>query len=65
MAVKKVDPEDYRTFRELYEFYGASSGVIKVDFSGHCTVCELALDFTDEHPIPGLDGLDLSGGSNE
>ena len=64
-ALDKVNPEDYRTWREEYQFYGASSGFITVDYYGECQECGLSLSFEDEHRIRGLDGLDLSGGSNE
>lgn len=52
-AVKRVEPEDYRTFREDYEFYGVESGTVSYDYSGYCDVCELSLSFNDKHPIPG------------
>jgi hypothetical protein len=44
-----------RTFREDYEITGADTGVVTVGYSGSCTRCGLRLDFTDVHPIPGLD----------
>ena len=40
-----------QTFREDYEIYGASTGVVTVSYSGHCKVCKSGLDFTSEHPI--------------
>jgi hypothetical protein len=46
-AIKAVDPEEYRTFREDYEFYGAEEGEITADYSGHCSKCALGLDFKE------------------
>ena len=54
-AIRDVNPKDFQTFREDYEIYGASDGKVQVDYSGHCGVCELALDFNDDHPIGGID----------
>jgi hypothetical protein len=55
-ALKPIEPETYRTFREDYEFYGAVSGEITASYSGHCTVCDLGLDFEDKRPFyPGLE----------
>jgi hypothetical protein len=45
-ALKTVDPEDHRTFREDYEFYGAASGTVNASYSGACTACGLRVDFT-------------------
>jgi hypothetical protein len=36
------------TFREDYEFYGAEGGEITAEYSGHCTRCDLGLDFKHE-----------------
>ena len=52
-AIPVVNPEDYRTFREDYEIYGASAGDVTVDYSGSCSVCGTHLEFTDHHVIPG------------
>jgi len=38
------------TFREDYEFYGASEGVLHISYSGHCGVCGLSPSF--EHVLP-------------
>lgn len=46
-AIKAVSPEDFRTFREDYEIYGAETGEIKVSYSGHCSKCDLGTDFED------------------
>lgn len=40
-----------QTFREDYEIYGASSGTVKVSYSGHCTECGLGTDFEDARPF--------------
>jgi hypothetical protein len=45
-ALKTVEAEDYRTFREDYEFYGADDGEIRADYSGHCSVCSLQTELT-------------------
>jgi predicted DsbA family dithiol-disulfide isomerase len=45
------------TFREDYEIYGAVAGTVVVDYSGHCTECDLGVDFKDEHPIPGVNDV--------
>lgn len=47
-AIKPVDPEAYRTFREDYEFYGATTGVLKMYYKGQCSDCGLAVETTDE-----------------
>lgn len=39
-----LNPEDFRTFREDYEFYGADEGEVKASYSGHCTKCGLRTD---------------------
>lgn len=43
-ALKLVEPEDYRTFREDYEFHGAADGEINAVYSGGCTTCELNVE---------------------
>ncbi len=47
----EVDEEDYRTFREDYEFYGAEDGTITASYSGHCQNCNLGVDFNHTHPF--------------
>jgi len=55
-TVKEADPEDYRTFREDYEFYvNPATARVEVSFSGHCTECGFGIDFSDEREIPGMD----------
>lgn len=44
-----VDPYDYTTFREDYEFYGADEGCVEAHYSGHCTVCNLSAKFEHTH----------------
>lgn len=39
--LETVDPEDFRSFREDYEFYGAEEGEIQVSYSGNCSQCGL------------------------
>ena len=52
-AIKDVKPEDFRTFREDYEIYGAAEGTVTVSYSGSCSVCGTHLEFNDHHAIPG------------
>ncbi len=52
-AISDVRPEDYRTFREDYEIYGAQDGEVIVDYAGSCEKCDAHLRFTDRHAIPG------------
>ena len=44
-GLREVDPEDYRTFREDYEFYGAEEGEVTASYSGSCKSCGLATGF--------------------
>lgn len=39
-----VDPsaDDFHTFREDYEFWGAEDGEVHALYKGRCTVCSLA-----------------------
>lgn len=53
-AVRPVNEEDFREFREDYEIYIAD-GKVKVSYSGHCQTCKLGLDFDHEVEIPGID----------
>lgn len=46
-ALARPEPEDFRTFREDYEFYGAESGIIHISYSGHYSKCDLGLDIED------------------
>lgn len=41
------NPEDFHTFREDWEFYGAERGEVTADYSGHCSKCGLGLDFKE------------------
>lgn len=54
-AAEKIsaNEDNFQTFREDYEIYGASSGTISVSYSGHCSVCSLGLDFEHERPFYG------------
>jgi hypothetical protein len=53
-AIRDVNPEDFRTFREDYEICGAKDGEVTVSYSGSCSVCGISLSFTDHHAIPGV-----------
>lgn len=55
-AVKPVREQEFTTFREDYEIYGASDGTVIVDYYGGCGKCGLKLSFRDEHPIEGDEG---------
>lgn len=48
-AVTRVDPGNFRTFQEDYDVYGAGTGVVYIDYSGFCHVCELTLKFREVH----------------
>jgi uncharacterized protein CbrC (UPF0167 family) len=52
-----VDEESFRTFREDYEFHGATQGAITADYSGHCDVCNLGADFTYKHEFYSVTDL--------
>lgn len=39
--LKDPDPEDFRTFREDYEFFGAERGEVTADYEGVCSKCNL------------------------
>ena len=54
-ALISPEEENFRTFREDYEFWGAEEGVVKYEYSGHCTKCELGLDFDGRRPIPSVE----------
>ena len=51
-AIKPVDQEDFRTFREDYEISGVPTGTVTVSYGGRCEACGLELTFTDDHPLP-------------
>jgi Fe-S oxidoreductase len=46
-----VQPEDYRTFREDYEFHGIPNGELVVDYYGECTECKLSLTFKESKTL--------------
>ncbi|AMS02632.1 hypothetical protein BJD55_gp134 [Gordonia phage Yvonnetastic] len=39
------------TFREDYEFYGASEGYVHISYCGRCTVCGYGLEFNDTRDL--------------
>jgi hypothetical protein len=51
-AIKIPEPEEFRTFREDYEIGGAEEGEVEVTYSGSCTVCRLALQFSHAEALP-------------
>lgn len=52
-----IDLEKLTTFREDYEFYGAEDGVVNVSYSGHCSVCDCGIDFSDQRPFYSKDPI--------
>lgn len=50
-----VKDENFRTFREDYEIYGAPDGVIKVRYSGYCQICDAGVDFDHQVPVKGIE----------
>lgn len=42
-ALKSVDPESVRTFRENCQFYGAVDGEVQVSYRGSCKECGLVV----------------------
>jgi hypothetical protein len=42
-ALREVKPEDFRTFREDYEFYGAEEGRVVARYTGGCGRCGLCV----------------------
>lgn len=48
-AQTPIDEDSFQTFREDYEFYGASEGTVVASYSGHCGTCNLGVDFKHEH----------------
>lgn len=55
-ALKPVQAEDYRTFREDYEVGIREGGIVVVDYFGKCTTCDLKaqLQVTEEFWKPGV-----------
>lgn len=51
---RRLLTQSFQTFREDYRIYGAEEGVVKVRYSGSCSVCKLNLEFACAHPIEGL-----------
>jgi hypothetical protein len=51
-AIKEIDDEDFRTWREEYEFYGAETGTVTVCYGGTCTTCGLELNIDEKYEIP-------------
>lgn len=49
--------EDYRTFREDYEFWGADSGTVNVHYRGECDKCGLACKFDEPHVFYEREGV--------
>ena len=45
MAAEIVNEEQFRTFREDYEFYGAETGEVMAVYSGRCEKCGASAAF--------------------
>jgi hypothetical protein len=45
-ALKTPTPDEFVTFREDYEFWGADTGEIQASYRGGCGVCGLAVELT-------------------
>jgi hypothetical protein len=41
VLAEEVDEENYRTFREDYEFYGVETGTLEISYRGECITCGL------------------------
>lgn len=69
-AEKGVNEEDFRTFREDYEIYGADDGTIVVSYGGSCSKCKVGTSFTHYEPfwtapLPQPTGADSTEQSDE
>ena len=52
---EKLEGENtFRTWRESWRIEGAEDGVVEIHYSGSCNICKLQMEFTEDHPIPGL-----------
>jgi len=45
-ALVEPNAADFATFREDYEFYGASEGEVQASYSGGCGKCGLSAELT-------------------
>ncbi len=52
-ALTPPNRDDFQTFREDYEFYGAEQGEVTASYSGHCSKCGLGLDFKESRRFWG------------
>lgn len=46
-----INHDEFRTFREDYEFYGAEDGTVVATYSGHCQKCNVGTDFVHRAPF--------------
>jgi hypothetical protein len=44
-ALEPPVKQDFRTFREDYEIYGAETGLLQVSYRGNCKRCGIVLKF--------------------
>lgn len=54
--LREVDWDSINTFRESYEFYGASEGTVEYVYSGGCTRCGLAVKLDGQKQFWPEDG---------
>lgn len=47
-AAEAFDEERFRTFREEWEFFDASTGTVKMSYGGECDRCGLSVTFDGE-----------------
>jgi hypothetical protein len=48
VLAEEVDEENYRMFREDYEFYGVETGTLEISYRGECTKCGLKHEYGDK-----------------
>lgn len=51
-AAKPIDSEEFRTFREDYEFYINEDGEWSADYHGGCAKCKLEFTFKKTEQLP-------------
>ena len=50
-ALIEINPEDYRTFREDYEFHISETGEWSASYGGSCETCGLEHNFSDKQQL--------------
>lgn len=59
-ALKEPDAEDFRTFREDYEFYGADEGEVHASYKGSCSKCDLSAELSESRRFYFEDAEELA-----